>query len=294
MKFSFSTLGCPFYTFEQMIDMAKQNGYGGIEFRIFNGTRDYHLADEFKPANIDQTKKLFHANEIEIACCASGARFSLPGKEEQKTQVELAEAYMQVASGLECKYIRVFGGPYPVNFSNQKSEPFIDEYRASIPPEKVKGITKEECNKWIIDSLGIIGEIGKKYGVMPLMETHDDFANGEVVRSLVDASGSDNVGILWDCLHPFRYGHDLRDTYAHVKGKVHHVHMKDSSDLTPYGFIPALVGKGEMDIKTALSILVEDNYSDYISFEWEKLWFMEVESPEIAIPQFIQAIRQMM
>lgn len=294
MKFSYSTLGCPYYTFDQMIDLAKKSGYTGIEFRIYNGSVDYHLADEFKPGRIDQTRKLFNSNGIEIACCSSSVRFSLPGKEEQKKQLDLAESYFQVAAGLGCKYVRIFGGPYPVNFTNRKSEPFIVEYRDSIPADKVAGLTKEECDKWIIDGFGIIGELGKKYGVMPLMETHDDFANGETVRKFVDACASDNFGILWDCLHPYRYGLDLRETYLHIAEKVHHVHMKDSKDLTYYGFIPTLVGEGEMDVKTALSILVDNNYDEFISFEWEKLWFPDVEDTEIAVPQFIESIKNML
>ena len=116
----------------------------------------------------------------------------------------------------------------------------------------------------------------------------------ETVRKFIDGCGSDNFGILWDCLHPYRYGLDLRETYSHIKGKVHHVHMKDSSDLSPHGFVPALVGNGEMDIKTALDILRDDNYSDFISFEWEKLWFPDVEPTEVALPQFIQAVSKML
>lgn len=202
---------------------------------------------------------------------------------------------MQIASDLECPYVRVFGGPYPLNFTDRpKAEPFIEEYRASIPPEKIAGLTREECDKWIMESLGKVGDMGKKYCVMPLMETHDDFCSGKIVRRLIDGSGSDNVGILWDCLHPFRYGMDLHETFEEVRDKVHHVHMKDSSDLTPWGFTPALVGNGQMDIRTAVNILKENDYSDFVSFEWEKLWFPEVEEPDVAFPQFLDAVSAML
>ena len=126
------------------------------------------------------------------------------------------------------------------------------------------------------------------------METHDDFCSGKIVRRLIDGSGSDNVGILWDCLHPFRYGMDLHETFEEVRDKVHHVHMKDSSDLTPWGFTPALVGNGQMDIRTAVNILKENDYSDFVSFEWEKLWFPEVEEPDVAFPQFLDAVSAML
>ena len=294
MKFSFSTLGCPDYTFDQMIDLAKRNGYGGIEFRIYKGSVDYQEAEEFSRENIKATRKLFNSNGIEIACCSSSIRFSIPDEEERQKNYKLAQRYFEMASDLGCKYVRVFGGPYPINFSGQKSEPFIDKFRAEIAPEKTRGLTQRMCDEWIMESYGHIGEMGKSYGVMPLMETHDDFADGQRVRDIVDGCGSDNFGILWDCLHPFRYGHDLQKTFDVIKDKVHHVHMKDSKDLTPWGFVPALVGEGEMDIKGALTILKNSEYSDYISFEWEKAWFPEVEVSSVAITQFIREARKML
>lgn len=295
MKFSFSTLGCPYYTFDQMIELAKKCGYTGIEFRIYQGQEDLRNCPEFGKDNIASTKKRFQEADIKIACLSSSARFAYPDADNQRRQLEHAETYLQMASDLECPYVRIFAGPYPVNFNGHpKSESFIEEYRASIPPEKVAGLTKEECDKWVMEGFYKVGELGKKYGVMPLMETHDDFCSGAVVRRLLDGSGSDNVGILWDCLHPYRYGLDLHETFEEVRSRIHHVHMKDSSDLTPWGFVPALVGNGEMDIRTALDILKTNNYSDFISFEWEKLWFPEVEEPDVAIPQFMEAVTAML
>lgn len=295
MKFSFSTLGCPYYTFEEMIDLAKRSGYTGVEFRIYKGTEDLRVLEEFQRPGIGATRRLFKEAGLQVACVSSSARFAYPDPENLQAQLKLAEDFMQIASDLECPYVRVFGGPYPLNFTDRpKAEPFIEEYRASIPPEKIAGLTREECDKWIMESLGKVGDMGKKYGVMPLMETHDDFCSGKIVRRLIDGSGSDNVGILWDCLHPFRYGMDLHETFEEVRDKVHHVHMKDSSDLTPWGFTPALVGNGQMDIRTAVNILKENDYSDFVSFEWEKLWFPEVEEPDVAFPQFLDAVSAML
>lgn len=295
MKFSFSTLGCPYYNLDQIISMAKKCGYTGVEFRIYQGQEDLRKCEEFNKMNIAATKKRFQAENLQIACLSSSARFAYPDAENQKNQLEHALIYLQMASELECPYVRIFAGPYPVNFSGKpRSEGFIEEYRASIPAEKVVGLTQEECDKWVMEGFYKVGELGKQYGVMPLMETHDDFCSGAVVKKLIDGSGSDNVGILWDCLHPYRYGLDLHETFEQVRDKIHHVHMKDSSDLTPWGFVPALVGNGEMDIRTAVNILKDNHYSDFISFEWEKLWFPEVEEPEVAIPQFMEAVSKML
>ena len=59
MKFSFSTLGCPYYTFEEMIDLAKRSGYTGVEFRIYKGTEDLRVLEEFQRPGIGATRRLF-------------------------------------------------------------------------------------------------------------------------------------------------------------------------------------------------------------------------------------------
>jgi len=35
------------------------------------------------------------------------------------------------------------------------------------------------------------------------------------------------------------------------------------------------------------------NYSGYISFEWEKYWHPEIEEPEIALPDFMSAMKEL-
>lgn len=294
MNFCFSTLGCPDYDLDQIIHIAQQCGYEGVEFRIYRGTEKLNTLEEFQRPHISDTHKRLLAAGLKTACVSSSARFSLPGKENQKAQIQLAEDFFQIAHDLECPYVRVFGGPYPKNFTGAKAEAGIEKYRASLPADTLKDLTREECDKWIMDSFGQIGEIGRKYGVMPLMETHDDFCDGSVVHRLVEGCGSSNFGILWDALHPFRYGMKLEDTYQEVQDRIHHVHLKDSSHLTPWGFTPALVGDGEMDIQGTVDILKKYHYDEFVCFEWEKLWFPDVEEPQVAFPQFIEAVSQML
>ncbi len=294
MKCSFSTLGCPDYSFEQIIALARQVGYTGVEIRTYRMAEDLRALDEFKPGQLGAVRRMFHEAGLEITCVSSSARFAYPDPENLKEQLRLAEDYMRMASELECPYVRVFGGPYPVNFTGRKSEPFIEAYRAGIPPEKTRGLTREMCDRAVMDCLGSAGETGLKYGVMPLMETHDDFCSGRVVRRLIDGCGSENVGILWDCLHPYRYGLDLRETFEAVRDRIHHVHMKDAADLTPWGFTPCLAGQGEMDLRAAVDILREGGYREYVCFEWEKLWHPQIADAEIACPQFMNSVLAML
>lgn len=294
MKFSFSTLGCPHHDLQQIIRLAKDTGYTGVELRIYQGQDDLRKCEPFQPDSLAATARAFRQAELTVSCLSSSAKFAYPGKEFQKEQLEIALAYLQMASELECSYVRIFAGPYPRNFTGRKAEPFIEEYRASVADRIPADLSREECDKWVMDGFYQVGELGKKYGVMPLMETHDDFCDGAVVRRLIEGCGCDNVGILWDCLHPYRYGLKLEDTYEQVRDRIHHVHMKDAAQLSPWGFVPALVGEGEMDVRTAVKILKDNDYQDFISFEWEKLWHPQIAEPEVAVPQFMEEVLKML
>ena len=50
--FSFSTLGCPKWSFETIINCAADNGYNGIEIRGLQGQLDLPKCPEFSSANI--------------------------------------------------------------------------------------------------------------------------------------------------------------------------------------------------------------------------------------------------
>jgi sugar phosphate isomerase/epimerase len=58
-------------------------------------------------------------------------------------------------------------------------------------------------------------------------------------------------------------------------------------------WLPVLVGHGRVSFAKALAAIRELNYDGYISFEWEKYWRPEIEAPEVALPDFINAVRNL-
>ena len=55
MKLSFSTLGCPAWSLDQIIRRAAEYGFDGIAFRGLNGELDLTRVDEFSPARRKHT-----------------------------------------------------------------------------------------------------------------------------------------------------------------------------------------------------------------------------------------------
>ncbi len=47
-----------------------------------------------------------------------------------------------------------------------------------------------------------------------------------------------------------------------------------------------LLDKGTVPIFEAIDALRKGGYTGYYSFEWEKLWHPEIESPEVALADY--------
>ena len=55
----FNTLGCPDYSFDQIIDLVKQVGYTCVAMRIYKNTEDLRTLDEFKLENLWAIRRKF-------------------------------------------------------------------------------------------------------------------------------------------------------------------------------------------------------------------------------------------
>ena len=77
------------------------------------------------------------------------------------------------------------------------------------------------------------------------------------------------MGLCVDIGHTARIGEDpIEDTRKYMD-RVHDIHIKDEDKADPSGQ-PCEVGHGVIDIPGFLKMLLEENYSKIVSFEYEK------------------------
>ena len=55
MKLSFSTLGCPAWSYQDILRRAAEYGFNGIAIRGLNGELDLVKVDEFQPTRRAET-----------------------------------------------------------------------------------------------------------------------------------------------------------------------------------------------------------------------------------------------
>lgn len=268
LAFGFSTIGCPDYTIDQVVDTAKALGFSGVEIRFLRGTVDLAGLEEFQPPRIAQTRRRFEDAGVAVVAINTGVRMVSLDPAQRAAQREAARVQIGMAVALGAPYLRLFGGPVPA------------------------GQDREETLDAIAAGLGEIAEESARAGVTSLLETHDDFCRSDSVLDLYRRGASDKLGVLWDTLHSHRWGESADETFARLGPRIKLVHVKDSVTATPEKFDFALTGEGSVPIPSFLGVLERGGYDGFVDFEWEKGWHPEIPGPEVALPHFARYIAE--
>ena len=269
MKLAFSTLGCPDWDLAEVIAGARKYGYDGIELRALSGSLDLPGCDDFAAKRIATTREYLKREEIEICCVDTSCTFHSVDASERAAQVKTALVHAALAAKLGAPLIRVF-------------------------PDKIQpGAQREQTRDWIAACLR---EIAKE---MPVdvdvaLETHGDFARAEVAVEIVELANHPKVKLIWDVANSVAAGDTIESAAEIVKPHLAHIHLRDAKPVSgSEHWLPVLAGRGRVSFADAVVAIRNLSYDGYVSFEWEKYWHPEIEEPDIALPNFSNAIRKL-
>lgn len=189
---AFSTLGCPDWDLDQILDCATRNGYDSVELRGYRDSMDLPTAGPFAQANRAATRERFTNAGLRICCVGASANSA-------DFQPEHVASHCALASDLGCPLVRVFPGPPSPDSSTH---------------------------------LRAYGDIAAAHGVAIVIETHDHGSTGAQLAALLADTQHPHVGSLWDQHHPFRQGESPEETLRQLLPTLRHVHVKDSVDGT--------------------------------------------------------------
>jgi sugar phosphate isomerase/epimerase len=264
MKLSFSTLGCPDWTFPEIFAVASDLHYDGIEIR---GIADEIYAPRvtaFKKENIPSLKAKLSDAGLSIPILTSGAYLVGSGS---KAEAEIMD-YVTLAHALGVPYVRVLGEMTP--------EP-------SVPDADIDEIRRR---------YEAICRAAEPYSVTPLIETNGCLANSATMRKLMENTDAQNKGVLWDLHHPVRfYGESPHKTAENIGRHTKHVHIKDSVVGDDGNIKYVLTGCGSLPITECISELDKLGYDGFLSYEWVKRWSRDLADPAIAFYQYVEYMK---
>lgn len=264
LKISFSTLGCPNWMWKEILAAANDLKYQGIELRGLGADLFVPQAKMFAPENLPSTRESLSRNNLEISCISTEC---LLFSESDEVSAK-AKSYIDLASALDVKYIRVLGdlNPQPGTDVNEQA---------------------------VYSNLCALEPYAREKNVIMLVESNGIYADSAKLASLLSRINSPFVQALWDLNHPVRYFNETPEqTWANIGKFVCHVHVKDSV-VKDGALTYCMLGYGDLPISKAFNILKANGYAGYVSLEWTKRWNHELEDAGIIFSHFAHNVRTM-
>lgn len=259
MKLSFSTLGCPDFTWPDMYSLAKDFGFSGIELRGFGEDIFPANANPFSPERVRETAEQLKKLRLTIPCISTGRSVKYR-EERERTHAELLR-YIDLAAALNAPYIRILGDRNADRDGEVDDDVVCEAIRALLPYAEEKNVCL-------------------------LIETNGVYTDTLRLFHLLNRLESDHVGALWDLHHPYRFGGESPErTVQNLGAYIKHTHIKDS--VVANGAVSyRMLGDGDLPIDAILYALRSINYEGYISLEWLKKYAPELEDAGIVFPHF--------
>jgi sugar phosphate isomerase/epimerase len=255
MKLAFSTLGVPGLPLPDVLRLAAQHGYHGVELRA-------HPEEPVHPG-LDAAQRSavaaeFSAAGVEILGLAGYVEVAAPGDDEPVLS-EL-RALLGLAGDLGAPFVRVFPGAAP-------------------------GESPEEADATAARRLGTVAGHAGDLGVRILLETHDSHRTGAEAMRVLGLVGHRQVGALWDVMHTWLGGEQPADTYAALAPHLGYVQVKDIA--SPDDTTPLPLGEGVLPLAECVEVLSRHGWDGWLCWEYEKRWY-EAAAP---LPDLLAAGR---
>ena len=266
MKYCFSTLGCPEFSFNEIFSTALDLGFDAIEIRGIQKEIYAPKIKEFSDAELAKTIKKLNDANLKIAIFTSGAL--VYDKSLKKEALKEAFDYIDLAAKSKVKYIRV------------------------LADKDAKPLENLDL-KYIADTLKEICNYAKPKNIDVLIETNGYFANSDNMLNLLKAADCENLFVIWDTHHTYQIAKEKpMETCEKLKDYIKHIHIKDSKIID--GNIKyCMIGDGDIPILDILKALKNINYEGFISLEWVKRWTKNLEESYIVFPQFIHYMKNL-
>ncbi|MGI6200915.1 MAG: sugar phosphate isomerase/epimerase family protein [Christensenellales bacterium] len=264
MKLCFSTLGCPEWTWGEIVTAAHELGFDGVEVRGVHKEIYAPAVPDFQPGKLNATHAELNRLGLTIPCLTTAC--NLNDREQHAAMIAEGKVYIALAQALGVPYIRIL----PDLTAHPEAE--VDE-------ELVRAGALE------------LAQAAKGAGVTLLLETNGYYADSNRLLRLIQAVDRPEIAVLWDIHHPYRYfGEAPETTYRRLAPYIRHVHVKDSRMVAGKAKY-CMLGTGDIPVAACVKLLEQGNYRGYYSLEWLRRFDLSLEEAGVVFAQYVSKMR---
>ena len=247
MNLSFSTRGWQSLGWDELINIAEEMRFSGIElYNIHKRPEFYEKGCPLHKYNTAATARHLRELGISIPCLDTSCDISLDNS------VGIIKGTIDTAHNLKVPYV------------------------CAVALNDNEDIIKANVADLI--------DYAQTADVTLLIKTSGIYSDTARLRALMDEFASDNLGALWDMHHPYRTNGESADkTIRNLGAYVKHVHLRDSDDENTYN----LIGEGNMPIGEMMRALSSIDYNGFISLEWKPEWMEDLQEYDVIFPHFV-------
>jgi sugar phosphate isomerase/epimerase len=264
---AFSTLACPNWTVQEVIERASRFGYDGIEWR---GGPQGHVQPSMPAEQIAALQKASADAGILPVAITAYTSFVSPLAKERQANIDELRRYTDLAAELDAPYVRAFLGELP-NGVNLDSSIYEN----------------------ISDCLNTSATYAESVGVKVAIEPHDDFVRSSTIVPILNQVQHSALRVIWDLGNPFAAGEEPAQGFELLKDHIAYVQVKDGK-RNDAGWQLCPLGQGNVPLEQAFKLLLANDYQGAFSVEWEYAWHPELDPPEIALPAALPTVRKLL
>lgn len=269
MKIGFSSLVCPTWDLPTIVSKAAEYKYDGVELRGLQGELRLTMVPALA-GNPGATRSLFSSAGVELLCLSTSCSFSSRDRKViARHRAELDE-HIELAAKLGCPFVRIFVG------------------------DVQKGEARENTLSRVAAELTRIAAFAAEHRVAVLVTNSGDFAGSADLWYLIDCVSHPAISACWDPCAAMTIRERPTTSIPRLGGKIGMVHICDA-EFDDRGFMSGgykVPGTGDVELERMIDLLKGTLYTDYLVFEWPKLWEPTLAPPDKVLPEAVAFLRE--
>lgn len=268
MKIGFSSLVCPQWNLETIVNIASEYGFDGVELRGLLGEFHLPLAPELA-GDPPRVKALFAQNNVELVCLGTSATLDSRRPREVIKHKAAVREFMELAAELDCPYVKLYVG------------------------EVQRWDTRHATLARIADALASLVPAAVRYNVNLLVENGGDFPGSEALWYLIDSVAHPAVRCCWNPCNAMTLRERATISVPRLGQKIAMVHVCDAT-FDERGVLGEYkpLGEGDVGIARLIELLKGVVYRKYLMFEWPKRWVESLPAPDAILPQTAKFLKE--